>query len=49
VPVVDDEQRPIGIVTVNDILRWLADIFPEAILNLRPGDKLRRPSEIDSG
>lgn len=49
VPLVDGEQRPIGIVTVNDIVRWLADIFPEAILNLRPGDRLRRPSEIDSG
>jgi CBS domain-containing protein len=49
VPVVDGERRPIGIVTVNDIVGWLADIFPEAILNLRPGDKLRRPSEIDSG
>ena len=49
VPVVDGEQRPIVNVTVNDIVGWLADIFPEAVLNLRPGDKLRRPSQIDSG
>ncbi len=49
VPLVDAEQRPIGIVTVNDVVAWLARIFPEAILNLRPGDKVKRPSQIDSG
>jgi hypothetical protein len=36
-------------VTVNDVAKWLAEIFPEAVLNLRPGDKLKRPHQIDSG
>jgi CBS domain-containing protein len=49
IPLVDAEGRPIGIVTVNDVVRWLAEIFPEAILNLRPGDRLKRPLDIDAG
>ena len=49
VPVIDAEQRPIGIVTVDDIVKWLAVIFPEAILNLRPGDRLKHPGERDGG
>ena len=27
----------------------LAELFPEAILNLRPGGKLKRPHEVDAG
>ena len=49
VPLVDGEHRPIGIVTVNDVVAWLARIFPEAILNLRPGDRVKRPAQMDSG
>ncbi len=49
VPVVDGERRPVGIVTVDDIAKWLAALFPEAILNLRPGDRLKRPAERDGG
>jgi CBS domain-containing protein len=49
VPLVDSEHRPIGIVTVNDVVGWLARVFPEAILNLRPGDKVKRPAQMDSG
>lgn len=49
VPLVDADRRPIGIVTVNDVVRWLAEIFPEAVLNLRPGDAIKRPLEIDAG
>lgn len=49
IPLVDGDHRPLGIVTVNDVVKWLAEIFPEAVLNLRPGDKLKRPLEVDSG
>ena len=48
-PLVDEERRPVGIVTVDDIAKWLAALFPEAILNLRPGDRLKRPTERDGG
>jgi CBS domain-containing protein len=49
VPLVDAERRPIGIVTVSDVVRWLAEIFPEAVLNLRPGDEIKRPLQVDAG
>ena len=49
VPLVDAERRPIGVVTVSDVIRWLANLFPEAVLNLPPRDRLKRPHEIDAG
>lgn len=49
IPLVDEARRPIGIVTVNDVVKWLAEIFPEAVLNLRPGDRLKNPSQVDAG
>jgi CBS domain-containing protein len=49
VPLVDGEHRPIGVVTVNDVVGWLARLFPEAVLNLRPGDRVKRPAQMDSG
>lgn len=49
IPLVDGEGRPIGIITVNDVVKWLAEIFPEAVLNLRPGDRLKHPLRVDAG
>ena len=49
IPLVDDQHRPIGIVTVNDVVHWLASLFPEALLNLRPGNRLKRPADLDAG
>jgi CBS domain-containing protein len=49
VPLVDADRRPIGVVTVSDVIRWLAQLFPEAVLNLPPGDVLKRPQEMDAG
>jgi len=49
IPLVDGQGRPIGIVTVTDVVKWLAEIFPEAVLNLRPGDKLKNPLQVDAG
>lgn len=49
VPLVDADGRPIGVVTVNDVIHWLAGLFPEAVLNLPPGDTLKNPHEIDAG
>src|SRR5438874_7574167 len=49
VPLVDAERRPIGVVTVSDVIRWLASLFPEAVLNLPPGERLKRPHAIDAG
>src|SRR6266850_1608644 len=49
IPLVDPEGRPIGVVTVSDVIRWLANLFPEAVLNLRPGDALKHPHDVDAG
>lgn len=49
IPLVDEQYRPVGIVTVNDVVHWLASLFPEALLNLRPGDQLKRPADVDAG
>jgi CBS domain-containing protein len=49
IPLVDADRRPVGVVTVSHIIKWMADLFPEAVLNLRPGDALKRPSEVDAG
>ena len=35
--------------TVNDIVQWLAELFPEAILNAPPGGGLKRPGDVDAG
>jgi CBS domain-containing protein len=49
IPLVDADGRPIGVVTVSDVVRWLAGLFPEAVLNLRPGDAIKHPHEVDAG
>jgi CBS domain-containing protein len=49
IPLVDTNRRPVGVVTVTHIIKWMADLFPEAVLNLRPGDVLKHPSEVDAG
>ena len=49
IPLVDADRRPVGVVTVSHFIKWMADLFPEAVLNLRPGDTLKRPSEVDAG
>jgi len=49
IPLVDAQRRPLGIMTVSDIVQWIADLFPEAIVNLRPGGQIKRPNEADAG
>ncbi len=49
IPLIDAERRPIGVVTVTDVIRWLVDRFPETVLNMRPGDEIKHPHEVDAG
>jgi CBS domain-containing protein len=49
VPLVDADRRPVGVATVSDVIRWLAHLYPEAVLNLPPGDVLKNPHAIDAG
>jgi len=36
VPVVDEHDRPVGVVSVRDVVQFLVDAFPAEILNLPP-------------
>ena len=50
IPLVDEDRRPVGVLTVDDVAKWLAAIFPEAILNLeagRPAPPRRRDREAE--
>jgi CBS domain-containing protein len=49
IPLVDKDRRPIGVVTLTDVVRWLGDLFPETILNVPPGGRTKRPDQIDMG
>ena len=49
VPLVDGDGKPLGVVTVSDVIRWLAGLLPEAVLNLPPGDALKQPHRMDAG
>ncbi|TMQ25443.1 MAG: CBS domain-containing protein [Candidatus Rokuibacteriota bacterium] len=49
VPLVDRDRKPVGVVTVSDVIHWLAGLFPEAVLNLPPSDALKEPHRMDAG
>jgi CBS domain-containing protein len=48
-PIVDADKRPIGVITATDIMQWLAGLFPETVLNLAPGDRVKHPEQLDAG
>ena len=45
VPLVDDDRHLVGVVRQIDILKFLAESFPEELLNLppRPHQQMERP------
>jgi CBS domain-containing protein len=45
VPLVDDAGNLVGVVRQNDIIRYLAESFPEELLNLppRPHQSMKEP------
>ena len=48
VPLVDDDGRPTGVVSVKDIVEFIVDLFPDQILNLPP-DPRKKPGSDDVG
>jgi len=49
VPLVDAANRPVGVISVKDIVEYIIDLFPAAVLNLPP-DPHRAPSnDEDAG
>lgn len=49
IPLVDDDDRPVGILSVKHIISYLAEFFPQDVLNLPPVPKLLHPEQIASG
>jgi CBS domain-containing protein len=41
-PILDDKKRPIGLLTVNRIIKYLAALFPAEVYNLPP-----KPDQVD--
>ena len=48
-PLVDEAHRPVGMLSVKHIISYLAEFFPEAVLNLPPQAELLHPGEVDGG
>jgi CBS domain-containing protein len=48
VPLVDEAGRPVGVISVKDIVSFLVELFPAAVLNLPP-DPRRAPDGTLSG
>lgn len=48
-PLVDEAHRPVGMLSVKHIISYLAEFFPEAVLNLPPRPELLHPGEMDGG
>ena len=48
VPLCDLAGRPVGVVSIKDIVEFIVDLFPEAVLNLPP-DPHRKPGSDDVG
>ena len=45
IPVIDDDGRLVGVVRQSDIIKYLAESFPEELLNLppRPHQRMKEP------
>jgi CBS domain-containing protein len=36
IPVIDNEGRPVGVISVRDLLKFIVSLFPAAVLNVPP-------------
>ncbi len=48
VPLTDESGVPVGVISVKDIVEFIVDLFPAAVLNLPP-DPHRKPGSDDVG
>ena len=48
VPLIDEAGRPVGVVSIKDIVALIVDLFPAPVLNLPP-DPHRKPGSDDVG
>ena len=49
VPLVDNQHRPVGVVSVRDIVHLIVEHFPKSVLNVAPDPVVRNPDLIGGG
>jgi CBS domain-containing protein len=49
IPIVDGDGKPTGVISVRNIVDFLAELFPEDVINLPPHPSLGIPKSIDGG
>ena len=49
VPIVDDDLKPIGLISISDIITTIADYFSREIINLPPLDRLVDSTRQEGG
>ena len=40
VPIIDDSRKPVGLISISDIISTIADYFSREIINLPPLNKI---------
>ncbi len=48
VPLVDAQRRPVGMLSVKDVVDWVAEFFPQEVLNVPP-EPGRHPRQPEGG
>jgi len=49
IPVVDDAEKPIGILFTRHFVRFIVSLFRKATMNLPPDQELKHPDQIHGG
>ncbi len=49
IPLVDENNAPIGILFTRHFVRFIVSLFPKATMNLPPGTSLKNPDQIHGG
>jgi CBS domain-containing protein len=49
VPLVDEEDQPVGILSVKDVVDYIADFFPTEVMNIPPRPGLDVPRSREGG
>jgi CBS domain-containing protein len=49
IPIIDRGSKPVGVLSVRDIVDFLVEIFPEGVLNLPPSPDKAIPKSMDGG
>jgi CBS domain-containing protein len=49
VPLTDPDGRPLGVVSVKDIVAFIVDLFPDEVLNLPPSPRQKPSSDLGGG